>query len=57
MQCAGLGGCHCESRLLQLDSTREAAAPFTIDADECPRGFAYAGAGDDAMETVGGYFT
>ena len=49
MQCAGLGGCRCGSRLLQLDSNREAAAPFTIDADECLRRFANAGAGDDAM--------
>jgi hypothetical protein len=52
MQCAGLGGCRCQSRLLQLDSNREAAAPLTIDAGECLRRFANAGAGDDAMKTV-----
>jgi hypothetical protein len=57
MQCAGLGGCRCESRLLQLVTNREAAAPFILDADECLRRFANAGAGDGAMEAVGVDFT
>jgi putative oxidoreductase len=57
MQRAGLRGCRCESRLLQLDCNREAAAPFTIDADECLRRFANASAGENVMETVGVDFT